>query len=218
MSRGLTYLSMLSPTILNVFKCEASGPNTSQELELICDERGEYSGGRRLLVDDSFLESSLPMLHCYIASWSAFSPACSGSWCTSVSSCSELAPARLWLKLLTFPCVLNESAYWQGTKNGTNMDTLTKVAHLVNCGHVHSHVLLHDCFQACQCMWLSSFESNTAAVSEGKCGPKKKTHEVSKPLMIKICNGACTFLDAWLLYSMISIRALYQAHWKISVS
>ena len=44
MSRGLTYLSMLSPTILNVFKCEASGPNTSQELELICDERGEYSG------------------------------------------------------------------------------------------------------------------------------------------------------------------------------
>ena len=67
MSRGLTYLSMLSPTILNVFKCEAatdfSGPNRSQELELICDER-DYSGGRGLLVDDPLSESSL--------SWSDF--------------------------------------------------------------------------------------------------------------------------------------------------
>ena len=48
---------VLINVVSNNFKCEAatdfSEPNTSQELKLICDERGKYSGGRGLLVVDS---------------------------------------------------------------------------------------------------------------------------------------------------------------------
>ena len=68
MSLGLTYLSMLSQPILNVFKCEAaadfSGSNTSQELKLICDERGEYAGGRGLLVDQKVHFLGLMLHYC----------------------------------------------------------------------------------------------------------------------------------------------------------